>query len=80
MKFQVSQRGHDEYNQSSISKQARISGVNVGGFIFKSLPTREGLDNALPTDGEQEADYYYITVLCASNTLAIRRPLRDNLV
>ena len=45
MKFKVSQKGHDEYNRFSISKQTNISGVNVGSFIFKSLPTREGLGN-----------------------------------
>ncbi|TWU28018.1 hypothetical protein [Novipirellula artificiosorum] len=44
-KFQVSQRGLDEYNQFSISKETQIAGVNVGSFIFKSMPTREGLDN-----------------------------------
>ena len=35
-KFQVSQRGHDEYNRFSISRQTEISGVNVGSFVFKS--------------------------------------------
>lgn len=34
----------------------------------------------LAPNGEEEADYYYITVFRVSNTLAIRRPLRDNLV
>lgn len=45
LKFQVSQRGHDEYNTFSISKQVEISGVNVGSFLFQTFPTREGLDN-----------------------------------
>ncbi|WP_146525532.1 hypothetical protein [Novipirellula artificiosorum] len=44
-KFKVSQKGHDEYNRFSISKETKISGINVGSFIFKSLPTREDLDN-----------------------------------
>ncbi len=44
-KFQVSQRGHDEYNRFSISKKTEISGVKVGSFIFRSFSTREGLDN-----------------------------------
>ena len=46
MKFQVSQKGHDEYNWFSISKQTKISDVTVGSFIFKSSPTREDLGNA----------------------------------
>ena len=29
VKFKVSQKGHDEYNQFSISKRTKISGVNV---------------------------------------------------
>ena len=45
VKFKVSQKGHDEYNQFSISMQTKISGVNVGSFSFTSLPTREDLDN-----------------------------------
>jgi hypothetical protein len=45
VKFKVSQKGHDEYNRFSVSKETKISGVNVGCFIFTSLPTREDLDN-----------------------------------
>jgi len=45
LKFQVSQRGHDEYNRFRISNQTEISGVNVGSFIYTSPPTRDGLDN-----------------------------------
>ena len=45
VKFKVSQKGHDRYNQFSISKQTKLSGINVGSFSFTSLPTRDDLDN-----------------------------------
>lgn len=45
LKFQVSQKGHDEYNLFSISRETEISGINVGSFIFKTRPTREDLGN-----------------------------------
>ena len=44
-KFKVSQKGHDDYNHFRISKTTKISEVQVGSFIFESLPTRDGGDN-----------------------------------
>ena len=45
LNFKVSQKGHDAYNQFTISKTAEVSGVKTGSFIFKSLPNQEGTDN-----------------------------------
>lgn len=44
-KFKVSQKGHDAYNEFSISKTTEVSDVKTGSFIFKSLPNRDGIDN-----------------------------------
>lgn len=45
LQFKVSQKGHDAYNLFSISQQTEISGVKVGSFIFKTLPTRADQGN-----------------------------------
>ncbi|MEM7317225.1 MAG: hypothetical protein AAF497_29205 [Planctomycetota bacterium] len=45
LKFQVSQKGHDAYNQFGISHDTKVSGIKVGSINFRSLPTYEELDN-----------------------------------
>lgn len=44
-KFQISQKGLDAYNQFGISHDTTIFGAQVGSFIFRSIPTQEGIDN-----------------------------------
>ena len=45
LKFKVSQKGNDAYNEFRISKTTKVLGVKAGAFIFKSLPNRDGVNN-----------------------------------